>query len=170
MRSFQFVREEEAEVLLHQVRKACLYDEPTINLSQMLSDASNNIISRCILGQSYKAEDGSLSQLGILIRKASEELMAFSVGDFFPSLKWVDVVRGFVARLRSTFREFDAFNNRLVQEHKTMKSSSNGDGSEMKDFVDVLLSLQEDHKLDFELTHDQLKAVIQVSLFLVSNT
>ncbi|GMN52134.1 hypothetical protein TIFTF001_021282 [Ficus carica] len=170
VQSFQFVREEEAEVLLHQVRNACLYDETTINLSQMLSDASNNIISRCILGQSYKAEDGSLSNLGKLSKRVVVDLIAFSVGDFFPSLKWVDVVRGFVARLRSTFREFDAFNNRLVQEHKTMKSSPNGDGSEIKDFVDVLLSLQEDHKLDFELSHDQLKAVIQAGLFLISNT
>ena len=99
----------------------------------MLSDASNNIISRCILGQSYKAEDGSLSQLGVLIRKVSEELIAFSVGDFFPSLKWVDILRGFVARLRSTFREIDAFNNRLLQEHKTMKIAPNYDGSELNE-------------------------------------
>ncbi|GMN68913.1 hypothetical protein TIFTF001_037966 [Ficus carica] len=161
VQSFQFVREEETEVLLHQVRKACLYGETTINLSQMLSDASNNIISRCILGQSYRAEDGSLSKLGELSKRVMVELIAFSVGDFFPSLKWVDFVRGFLARLGSTFRELDAFNNCLVQEHKTMKIAPNHDGSEIKDFVEVLLRLQEDRKLDFELTQDQLKAILQ---------
>ncbi|GMN69083.1 hypothetical protein TIFTF001_038130 [Ficus carica] len=170
VQSFQFVMEEEAEVMVHAIRKACLSDETTINLSQMLSDASNNIVSRCILGQSYKAEDGSLSKVGELLKIVSEELIAFSVGDFFPSLKWVDVLRGFVARLRSTFRELDAFNNRLVQEHKTTKIAPNYVGSEMKDFVDVLLSLQEDRKLGFELTHDQLKAIIQACLSLISNT
>ncbi|GMN52136.1 hypothetical protein TIFTF001_021289 [Ficus carica] len=172
VQSFQFVREEETEGLLRRVHKACLSDETTVNLSQMLSDTLNNIISKCILGQSYKAEDGSLSKLGVLTRKTSEELMAFGVGDFFPSLKWVDVVRGFVARLRSTFREFDALNNRVIQEHKTMKkniASNSGIGSEEKDFVDVLLRLQEDGKLDFELTQDQIKAVIQAGLSLISN-
>ncbi|GMN66141.1 hypothetical protein TIFTF001_035207 [Ficus carica] len=154
----EFVREEEAEELVKRVRKANIDDETTINLSQMLIEASNNIVSRCILGQSYKAEDGSISRMGKLSKRVVVELMAFCVGDFFPSLKWVDVVRGFKARLRLTFRELDAFNNRLVQEHKTMKSSSN---YEMKDFVDVLLGLQEDHKLDFELSQDQLKATIQ---------
>ncbi|GMN30436.1 hypothetical protein TIFTF001_049619 [Ficus carica] len=163
VQSFQFVREEEAEELVKRVRKANIDDETTINLSQMLIEASNNIVSRCILGQSYKAEDGSISRMGELSKRVVVELMAFCVGDFFPSLKWVDVVRGFKARLRSTFRELDAFNNRLVQEHKTMKSSSN---YEMKDFVDVLLGLQENHKLDFELSQDQLKATIQACLSL----
>ncbi|GMN70436.1 hypothetical protein TIFTF001_039479 [Ficus carica] len=165
VQSFQFVREEEVEVLVDRVRKASLGEETTINLSQMLIEASNNIMSRCILGQSYKAEDGSISKVGELSKRLSEELMAFCVGDFFPSLKWVDVLRGFVARLRSTFRELDAFNNRLVQEHKTMKSSPNYDGSEMKDFVEVLLRLQEDGKLDFELTQDQLKLSYRHDMF-----
>ncbi|GMN63201.1 hypothetical protein TIFTF001_032277 [Ficus carica] len=40
-----------------------------------------------------------------------------------------------------------------------------GVASEVEDFVDVLLRLQHDCTLDFELTQDHLKAILQVSLF-----
>ncbi|EXB50921.1 hypothetical protein L484_021148 [Morus notabilis] len=42
------------------------------------------------------------------------ELTAFIVEYLFDSLQWIDVMRGFGARLRATFRELDAFNNRLI--------------------------------------------------------
>ncbi|GMN20541.1 hypothetical protein TIFTF001_041041 [Ficus carica] len=106
-----------------------------------MTEASNNIASGCILGQSYKVEDGSISRMREISTRFAMDVMAFCVGDFFPSLKWVDVVRGFMARLRPTFRELDAFNNRSVQEHKTMKIAPNYDGSDKNDFVDVLLRL-----------------------------
>ncbi|EXB50917.1 Cytochrome P450 71A21 [Morus notabilis] len=57
--SFQFVREEEVEVLVNNIRKLCLSGN-SINLSKLLISASNNTMSRCILGHSYKAEDGSI--------------------------------------------------------------------------------------------------------------
>ncbi|EXB50919.1 hypothetical protein L484_021146 [Morus notabilis] len=61
--------------------------------------ASNNIVSRCVRGQGYKSEDGLVSRLGELANEVAMQLMEFSVGDFFPSLRWIDVVGGFVARL-----------------------------------------------------------------------
>ena len=139
MQSFEFVREQEVGNLVNKVRKACL-GGTSVNLSRMLIGASNNIVSRCVLGQGYRAEDGSISRLGELANAVAMQLMEFSVGDFFPSLRWIDVIRGFVGRLRSTFREFDAFNDRVVQEHKAVRKLG-GVASEMEDFVDVLLRL-----------------------------
>ena len=163
VQSFEFVREQEVGNLVNKVRKARL-GGTSVNLSQMLIGASNNRVSRCVLGQGYKAEDGSISRLGELANAVAMQLMEFSVGDFFPLLRWIDVIRGFVGRLRSTSREFDAFNDRVVQEHKAVRKLG-GVASEMEDFVDVLLRLQHDCILDFGLTQDHLKAILQVSLF-----
>lgn len=163
MHSFQFVREEEVEVLVNSIRKLCLSGN-SINLSRLLISASNNTMSRCILGHSYKAEDGSIKRLGELSNELSIQLTAFSVGDFFPSLRFIDVVRGFIGRLRSTFKAFDDFNDRVVEEHK--KARKLGGGSETEDFVDVLLRLQHDPMLGFGLTQDHLKAILQVTLSL----
>ena len=98
-----------------------------INLSQILISASNNIMSRCILGENYDAEEGStISRVGELSNQVTLQLTAFSVGDFFPSLKWIDDLRGFIGRLRSIFEEFDAFSTRLNQEHKAKKTVGDG--------------------------------------------
>lgn len=124
------------------------------------------------LGQGYKSEDGSIRRLGELANEVAMQLMEFSVGDFFPSLQWIDVVGGFVARLRSTFWEFDAFNDWVVREHKAAMEVEDVTTPEIADFVDVLLRLRRGCLLDFELTQDHLKAILQVtySLTLLSYT
>ena len=91
-------------------------------------------------------------------------LAAFSLGDFFPSLRWIDGLTGFLPSLKSTFGEIDAFLDLVVQQHMIMKVD---DGLPNKnDFVDSLLELRRSDKLDFELTHKNLKALLLVSLSL----
>lgn len=163
VQSFQMVREQEVDALVNEIRReACSNGSRSINLSKMLIEASNNVMSRCVLGHSYKAEDGSIRKLGELSNDMAMQLMAFSFGDFFPCLRWIDVLRGFVGRLRSSFRDFDAFNDRVVHEHKAARKVDHV-GSEMEDFVDVLLRLQHDSTLDFVLTQDHIKAILQVN-------
>ncbi|PON55746.1 Cytochrome P450, E-class, group I, partial [Parasponia andersonii] len=161
VQSFQMVREQEVNALVNEIRKeGCVNGSRPINLSKMLIEASNRLMSRCVLGHSYKAEDGSIRRLGELSNDMAMQLMAFGFGDFFPCLRWIDVLRGFVGRLRSTFRDFDAFNDQVVCEHKTARKVGH-DGSEVEDLVDVLLRLQHDSMLDFELTQDHIKAILQ---------
>ncbi|PON60496.1 Cytochrome P450, E-class, group I [Trema orientale] len=163
VQSFQKVREQEVDALVKEIRKeGCVSGSRPINLSKMLIEASNHLMSRCVLGHSYKAEDGSIRRLGELSNDMSMQLMAFGFGDFFPCLRWIDVLRGFVGRMRSTFRDFDAFNDQVVREHKAARKVGH-DGSEVEDLVDVLLRLQQDSMLDFELTQDHIKAILQVN-------
>ncbi|KAL5549252.1 hypothetical protein UlMin_004483 [Ulmus minor] len=164
VQSFQLVREEEVNLFLEVLRKASI-DGSCINFTEMLTSTSNNIVCRCILGKSYDSEKdhdhsslGS-SNLGELSKTIALQLMEISVGDFFPLLKWVDVLRGFISRLKSTARALDAFNNRVIEEHKAWKK--NYGESSLKDFVDVLLQLQEESPLGIELTQDHLKALLQ---------
>ncbi|KAF3438795.1 hypothetical protein FNV43_RR21560 [Rhamnella rubrinervis] len=145
---FQFVRDEEVSVMLNRIRKACA-DGASINLSDVFIAISNNIVSRCVLGDCYEEENGT-SRLGELGRMVTIHLLEFSVGDFFPYMGWIDV----------NWMLFDE----VVQEHKARLENDAGN-FQAKDFVDILLLLQKDGMLEFDLTKNDLKAIL-VDMFL----
>ncbi|KAF7838261.1 cytochrome P450 71A1-like [Senna tora] len=160
VRSFQFIREEEASDLVGRIREACekkINGSPVlINLTHMLSATSNNIVSRCVLGHKYHSPNGTKS-FGEVGRTMMVHLTAFSFGNFFPSLGWMDVVTGLIPKMKATFAELDTFLDKVIAKHKMAKS--NDDESQKKDFVDILLQVKDD-MLDFELSNDDLKAII----------
>ncbi|OIW18316.1 hypothetical protein TanjilG_31456 [Lupinus angustifolius] len=162
VQSFQPIREEEVGEMLHAIRDACRKSS-TVNLTEMLIAASNNLNSRCVFGQKYDTEDGSPS-FGDLGRKMLVQFTAFCVGDFWPSLSWIDTLSGQIPKFMETFTSLDIFLERVIKEHRA-KMKSSDDQSDKKDFVDILLQLQGEDKLDFELTQDILKALI-VNLFI----
>ena len=163
VKSFQSIREEEVAELVDKIREACASKGFSVNLSEMVVAASNNIVARCVLGQKYDTPDGS-SSFGELGRKMMRQLTEFCVGDFFPSFAWVDLLTGLMSQLKVSFIALDAFLEEVIEEHK--RRNRNNDHSDNKDFVDILLQLQEDDPLEFELTRDNLKALLMVSLSL----
>ena len=158
VQEFQFVRDEEVSRLVDKARKVSLSGE-SLDLSQMLIGTSNNIASRCILGQRFEDETGR-STFGELSRKLMRQLVAFSLADFFPSLRWIDVARGFIARLNAISREFNSFFDKVIEEHKRRDVG----GSDGKDFLDILLRLKRDGMLDFDLSPNRLKGILTVGL------
>ncbi|PON96772.1 Cytochrome P450, E-class, group I, partial [Trema orientale] len=163
---FQSVREEEAAALIDRIRKACVISHGiSLNLSEMLMETSNSIICRCVVGQS-----GRGSWYGELSRRMLVQFMSFSVGDYFPYLKWVDFIRGFTARLKSTSKELDTFSDQVVEERKAIMRLGSSTDHDMKDFVDILLRVQKNHRLDFELTQDDVKAILQDMLLAGTET
>lgn len=169
VQSFQPIREEVAAELVDTLREACESKKySSVNLSEMLIETSNNIVARCVLGQKYEYDtqdgDGSGS-FGELARKMMKQLAAFSVGDFFPSLGWVDILTGQITEFRATFSALDAFFDQVIADHKRMKKREDGQ-SDKKDFVDILLQIQEGGRHDFQLTHENIKAILMVCFFL----
>ena len=160
VQSFQYIMEEEIEALMKKIRESCRKGGASVNLSEMLMATSNNIISRCLLGQKF--EEGGKSTFGNLSRRVMAHLGAFCFGDFFPFWGWTDILTGFISILKIIFREFDALFDQAVEEHKTIKT----DNDERRDLVDVLLKLQKNDMLDVELAQSNLKAILLVSLSL----
>ncbi|XP_020213693.2 cytochrome P450 71A1 [Cajanus cajan] len=159
VRSFQPIREEEVALMLDGIREACAGKSSCVNLTEMLIETSNNIMSRCVLGRKYDTSDGRIS-FGELGRKMMKHLATFTVGDFFPSLGWVDFLTGQIAEFKATFSALDAFFDQLVAERKRMKMEINGQSDDDKDFVDILLQIQEGGKHDFQLTQNDVKAIL----------
>ncbi|PON72326.1 Cytochrome P450, E-class, group I [Parasponia andersonii] len=161
VKEFNFVREEETALLVNRIRKLACPSGDSINLSEMLIATSNNIISRCILGQRFEEENGR-SSFGDISRRVMTDFMAFSVRDFFPNkyLRWIDVATGLIGRLTASFRALDTFFDQVLEEHKAVINSTDHNGSGLKDFVGILLGLKRDGMLDFELTQDNIKAIL----------
>ncbi|XP_059443423.1 cytochrome P450 71A1-like [Corylus avellana] len=157
VQSFEFVREEEVEVLINKISDSC-HNGASVNLSEMLIATSNNIVSRCVLGQKFEEEEDGKSRFGHLSRRVMVLLGAFCFGDFFPFLGWIDFLTGFIPSLKATFRELDVLFDQIVEEHKTMKTED--DEPNRKDLVDILLKLQKRGMLEIELTQDNLKAIL----------
>ena len=163
VQSFQYTREEEVSILINKVHDMCLKGV-SINLSELLIENSNNIVTRCVFGKRFGEVDGKGKSLE-LPRKVMVLLAAFSWEDYFPFLGWIDILMGFKPSLKSTCGELDAFLDQVVEEHKTMKRDDD-EHPNKKDFADILLQLQKNNMLDFKLSHDNLKAILLVSLSL----
>jgi cytochrome P450 len=166
VQSFLYVKEEEVEVLINKIRNKCLKGG-AVNLTEMFITTSNNISSRCILGRKFEEENGK-SKFGELSRRIMVLFVAFSFGDFFPSFGWIDVLTGLIPSLKAISRELDALFDRVIEEHKTQNSDD--DQPNKLDFVEILLRLQKNSMLDIELTKDNLKAIIMVSLSLYNTS
>ena len=94
VQQFQNVREEVTTALVERIRRVRQSSkDSSINLSEMLIAASNNILSRCVFGRNF-ADEGGWSRFGELSRKFLVSMMAFSVGGYFPSLRYVDNLTG----------------------------------------------------------------------------
>ncbi|KAM1786103.1 hypothetical protein ACFX1T_038787 [Malus domestica] len=111
---------------------------------------------KSVLGQKFDDEDGSW--FGEMAVELMLQVMSFSFGDLFPASRWIDHLRGYIARLKASFSQFDRFYDQLIDEHKTAKREGK---TSKKDFVDILLQVQNDGALDFEFTKEDLGALLQ---------
>ncbi|XVE56694.1 hypothetical protein DITRI_Ditri04bG0031200 [Diplodiscus trichospermus] len=156
VRSFQFVREEEVELVINKIRHHSLEGE-TVNLTQVMMAFSHDVVSRCAISRKFEEEEDGNSKFGQLTRRMVALLMNFCFGDMFPYLWWLDVLTGFIPRIKAVQGEMDAFFRQIIEEHRALKGF---DKNTNKDFVSILLQLQKDGMLEIDLTEDNLKALI----------
>ncbi|KAF7838245.1 cytochrome P450 71A1-like [Senna tora] len=162
IRSFQFIRDEEVSEMVGKIRRACV-NNCCVNTSEVISTTSNNIVSRCLIRKKFDEEDRSC-KFGGLLRKEMMQLAELSMGDLFPWLGWVDFLTGKMGKFKDTFRVLNAFFDEVLADHK--KKMKRDD--DKKDFVDILLQLQESDMLGFDPEQDDLKAIL-TDMFLGGN-
>ncbi|KAL0535358.1 hypothetical protein IC582_029687 [Cucumis melo] len=162
--SFQYVRDEETDALINKIRKSCGSDQ-SLDLGLLFFQTSNNIVARCVMGEKFEDADGK-NRFEEISRKAMVLMTAFCVEDFFPSFgRIVDVIRGFDWELKNCFKILDEFFSKVVEEHKEKIKRSGGDINiddyeSKKDFVDIMLQLQQGDNLDYHFSLDSLKAIV----------
>ncbi|KAG0487643.1 hypothetical protein HPP92_009738 [Vanilla planifolia] len=126
-----------------------------VNLSRALGAYASGVLCRTALGNDW-AGGGGHERRGFqrILEDYQKLLGGFSIGDFFPSLEWVNAFTGMRRLLQITFRRLDAFFDEVIADHLEKR------GRKELDLVDVLLAAQRDESADVRLTMDNIKAVI----------
>ncbi|CAG7895298.1 unnamed protein product [Brassica rapa] len=160
VRSFRYVREEECDLMVKQLRELALKQSP-VNLSKTLFCLTASIVFRSALGQSF-LENKHIDKEGIeeLMLEAHSN-MTFNLTDMFPTagLGWfMDFVSGKRKRLHDVFTEVDTFLNHIIDDHQSKNFTQ-----DRPDFIDYLLEMipKQEENESFKLTIDHLKGIIQ---------
>ncbi|KAK3439850.1 hypothetical protein EUGRSUZ_B00192, partial [Eucalyptus grandis] len=141
--SFRTVREEETSLLMEKIEQ------------HRSVDRSNVFASKYSEGTQGKKFKGLLADMMGLMG-------IFNVGDFIPSLRWINKLTGLDAKVERVAREFDQFLDEVVEEHrrKMEERSIGGGGEDRRDFVDVLLEIEKDNIVGFALGAGSIKALV----------
>lgn len=174
VQSFRSVREEETTILAEKIKESA-YSSSPVNLSENFASLTNDIVCRAALGRKYSEGEGG-KKFKELLGEFMELLGTFTVGDFIPWLGWVNGINGFDAKVEKIAKEFDKFLDEVVDEHMDIakrRGSINHRNIEIEDqknFVDVLLKLQEDDMAGFSMTKVNIKALILVFMTSLTST
>ncbi|KAF8399800.1 hypothetical protein HHK36_015671 [Tetracentron sinense] len=161
--SFQAVREEETALMIEKI-ECYSSSSASMDLSEMLVSLANDIVCRVAFGKKYSGRNFKemMMEFGTL-------LGVFNVGDFIPSLSWLNYINGLNARVEKIFRELDCFLDGVIEDHISSKNRVSGDGGggddegeDEKDLVDVLLGIQKDCTIGVPIGRDNIKAIILV--------
>ncbi|CAN7023067.1 unnamed protein product [Brassica rapa subsp. trilocularis] len=147
VRSFGNVREEEMSLMMEKIRKA---SSLPVNLSELLANLTNDVICRVALGRKYGCE----TDFKELMERLTRLLGVFSVGTYVPWLAWIDWIRGLDSQLEKLRNDVDEFLERVLQDHE------DGDRGDRTDFVDVLLKIQREKSVGFDIDRVSIKAII----------
>uniref|UniRef100_A0A0D3GVI7 Uncharacterized protein n=1 Tax=Oryza barthii TaxID=65489 RepID=A0A0D3GVI7_9ORYZ len=130
-----------------------------IDLTELLSCYSNNMVCHAVSGKFFR-EEGRNQLFKELIEINSSLLGGFNLEDYFPSLARLPVVRRLLcAKAYHVKRRWDQLLDQLIDDHASKRRSSMLDNNdEESDFIDVLLSIQQ----EYGLTKDNIKANLVV--------
>lgn len=141
-----------------------------IVLRDHLSRYSISSMTKMVLGNEYfecddKNENNivSLEQLRGMLSKWFFLGGVFNIGDWIPFLSRFDL-QGYEKQMKELHKNFDRFNNYVLDDHLSKKTTTNGESEFMntKDMVDILLEIADDPNLEIQLSRDNIKALFQV--------
>ncbi|KAH0454938.1 hypothetical protein IEQ34_016862 [Dendrobium chrysotoxum] len=164
VRSFRAVREEEVS---HLVEFLAASSGGVVNISSKMAETGNNIMARAAIGGRCDDQKMFLSALG----DAVEFLSGLTIVDLFPSMPFIGRITGFRRRLEQCQKSLDLMAEKIVEEHREKRAKRfSGNDDQEEDLTDVLLRVQREDSLQFTLSNDNIKAVINDMLMAGSET
>ncbi|KAH0688522.1 hypothetical protein KY284_019075 [Solanum tuberosum] len=159
VQSLRYVREEETATMIGKIREGSDSSSSVINLGDHLCSLTNNIISRVALGRIYNERESGIYAKNILA-EFLQLLGTFNVGDYIPWLEWVNKITGLDTKVEKIAKKLDTFLETVIEEHIIRNKKKEYSAGEAKDFVDVLLEIQNGKETGFLLQRDSLKAIL----------
>ncbi|CAD5182062.1 unnamed protein product [Musa acuminata subsp. malaccensis] len=153
VRSFRTVRREEVARMTDEISRSS--SSGPVDVTGALKSLANHIISRITLGSSSKQESWD-RHIVDLLGEASTLTGAFHAGDYFPSLPWLSRLSGLEERVKRVLDVIDPILDEIIEKH----SRRSREDERETDFVDILLSLQEDPEMKRFISNETIKAIV----------
>ncbi|KAK3148026.1 hypothetical protein QOZ80_3BG0289710 [Eleusine coracana subsp. coracana] len=160
VRSQRPARDEEARLVVGRIREAA--GEP-VDMSEALHSFVNDLVCRFVSGK-FSQEEGRNRLFRELTDINAALLGGFNAMEYFPILARFELFSKVAcAKARAVRRRWDQLLDKLIDDHATRLMSRDREDAdavtteqEDNDFIDVLLSLQE----EYGLTRDHMKAIL----------
>ncbi|KAM0835393.1 hypothetical protein ACQ4PT_062961 [Festuca glaucescens] len=125
-----------------------------VDMSDLLNAFANDVVCHAVSGKSFRKQ-GHNKLFRELVKANSSLIGGFNLEDYFPALVKLDVVKRMVcAKARRVNKMWDDLLDSLIDDH----AASEHGGGEDSDFIDVLLSVQQ----EYNLTKDHIKAQLAI--------
>ncbi|KAL3374485.1 hypothetical protein AABB24_006125 [Solanum stoloniferum] len=159
VQSYRDIREEETSNMIDKIRQECGSSSSVIDLRDHFCFLTCNIISRVALGRKYDEGEGGMNAK-VTLDELGELFGTFNIGDYIPLLEWVNKLTGLDTKVEKVAKSLDTFLECVIEEHIIKNNKGEYSTGEAKDFVDVLLEVQNGKETGFPLQRDSLKAII----------
>ncbi|KAH7567162.1 hypothetical protein JRO89_XS07G0025500 [Xanthoceras sorbifolium] len=137
-------------------KSAAVVATKPVNLSELMMSLTSTIICRIGFGKRYEDEGVERSRFHALLNETEAMFGIFFFSDYFPFMGWVDKLTGLISRFEKNFKEFDAFYQKLINEHLDPKRPK----SDQEDIIDVLLEIKKQRGFKIDLTWDHIKGIL----------
>nr|BAJ97370.1 predicted protein [Hordeum vulgare subsp. vulgare] len=154
VRSFRSAAIEEASMAMAKINEAAIAGA-TVDMSELLNAFSNGMACRMVSGKFF-LQNGRSKLFRELIEDSSRLLGGFNLEEYFPSLGRVGVLKRAVCAKAERVRDRWADLLDKVIDHRVSKLKSAVDHNKDGDFVDILLSVQQ----EYDLTREHMKALL----------
>jgi len=154
VRQFAPIRDGETLCLIRNIQAAGRGGEP-VNLGRQLLSCSNSITAQAAFGQVCSSElrDQFLTSIVVGLNFSG----GFTVGDVFPSLRFIDIVTGFRRRMWRARLQLDDIFDKIIARCEAQRVDS---------LVSVLLRIRDEGDLEFPIGTTNIKAIILVIIYL----
>lgn len=118
------------------------------------------MVGRRVFGDGSGGDDRKADEFKSMVVEMMVLAGVFNIGDFIPSLEWLDL-QGVASKMKKLHKRFDDFLTAIVEDHK--KKMSSGRADRHVDMLTTLLSLKEDADGEgAKLTDTEIKALLLV--------
>ncbi|CAN6204218.1 unnamed protein product [Urochloa humidicola] len=151
VRSSHAAREQEVRLVLARVTAAAA-SGMVVDLSEVFSFFANDVICQAVAGR-LPREKGRNMLFRELLETSAKLLGGFNIDDYFPSLARLNLVS---AKAVKHWKKWDELLDSLIDKH----TSNTVNDEQEQDFIDVLLSVQQ----EYGLTRDNIKAILTLCI------
>jgi hypothetical protein len=141
-----------------------LQEEKPMDIYTRSRNASLNVMTRLLYGKRYLGSGLSskeCEEFNDIIHEEMKILGAINISDFVPLLKPFDL-HGIIPRLNNIRLKVDQFFDKIIQNHSREKNLNHS-----KYFLDVMFSFVESYGFGKKHGDNVIKAVINVSYFVL---